>query len=170
MTDKFAIAVRWPDDPRPYLVHLHKPYFVAEARQSDGAVFFFASLSSSDVPACDRELSKLLQAATEFFRLSLGLEIREAHFIKGNHGHEFPRYLMAKTKRGAVYIVEPDHPTPLVEVKDPAAEAAPPTKKQTPRFDVVTQWRLAEMRKYYQQFLKRQEGAISTPLVVPTLG
>jgi hypothetical protein len=70
--------------------------------------------------------------------------------------------LMAQTQSKALFIVEPEHSTPLVEVHESAESvAAQPKTKRSSRFDVITQWRLGQMRKYYQQFLERQQKIIS---------
>jgi hypothetical protein len=163
----FAIAVEWPDESRPFLVHLQKPYFVAEVRRRGDSVLFVSTLKTEQVRSeCDT-LSELLAAANQFFGDALGISGHTAQFLKGRHGREFPRFLMARTVLGDTYIVEPDHPSPLVEVKEPALNDKKP--KLTPRFDVVTQWRLGQMRKYYQQFLQRQRECQSPALVVPAL-
>ena len=66
---------------------------------------------------------------------------------------------MAQTAAKDLFIVEPEHSTPLVEVRE--SEASLSSKSNAPkmsqRFDVVTQWRLGQMRGYYQQFLERQQ-------------
>jgi hypothetical protein len=167
MSAPFAIAVEWPDESRPFLVHLKKPYFVAEVRQRGNSVLFVATLKTEHVRRELETLNELLPAANRFFGEALGISDYTAHFLKGRHGREFPRFLMARTLAGESYIVEPDHPSPLVEVKEPAATTAQP--KLTPRFDIVTQWRLAEMRKYYQRFVERQRHQQSPALVVPAL-
>jgi len=117
------------------------------------------------------ELDQLLPAAVEFFTGALGVTARTMQFLKGNHGREFPQFLMAKTASGHAYIVEPDHPAPLVEVKAPAphapADSEPPNLSS--RFDTVTEWRLGQMRKYYQQFTERQRQAGAATLVVPSI-
>ena len=156
IASKFAIAVQWPDEPKLYLVHLHRPYFVAAAARCSGAeAWFCANLSSRQLPALDEQRAALFREASAFFADALGVSIRQAHFVKGRHGHEFPRFLMARTTEGKTFIVEPDYPAPLVEVKEPDRQPGLATKL-SPRFDVVTQWRLNEMRRYYRQFLDRQ--------------
>ena len=162
----FAIAVEWPDQSRPFLVHLKKPYFIAEVLRRDNSVLFVSTLKSEHARGDSQALGALLTGANRFFGEALGMSGHTADFLKGRHGREFPRFLMARTLAGKTYIVEPDHPSPLVEVKEPALDAKP---KLTPRFDVVMQWRLAEMRKYYQQFVERQRDRQSPALVVPAL-
>lgn len=170
MNPKFAIAVEWPSDSKPFLVHLEKPYFVAEVRQTGGVVYFLTTLSSRQLAAFQGSLQKLLTEAAEFFSNAMGIAVCQAHFIKGNHGHDFPQYLMARSEAGDTFIVEPDHSAPLVEVKDQTHQSAAARAKAGGRFDVVTQWRLAQMRKYYQQFLERQQhGAEPQALAVPQL-
>jgi hypothetical protein len=168
MPERFAIAVRWPDDSRPFLVHLCKPYFVAEVRRCGDEILFVSTLSTEHLHEWTQELDEILPAAVSYFSATLGLPSSTARFLKGNHGREFPRYLMAKTTSGVAFIVEPDHPSPLVEVRPPAPKAVSSSKLSS-RFDTVTQWRLAQMRKYYQAFIDRQRSAEPASLVVPAL-
>jgi hypothetical protein len=165
MSEHFAIAVEWPDDPRPYLVHLKKPYFVAEIRRYGDTALFITTLRSEQLRHSEFDLDPLLSQANSFSQSALGISMTTAQFLKGKHGREFPRYLMARTGGGLTFIVEPEHPAPLVAVTEPAPEKARP--KLSSRFDVVTQWRLAQMRKYYQQFQERQRGHRSQELSVP---
>jgi hypothetical protein len=168
MPERFAIAVQWPDDSRPYLVHLQKPYFVAEARRHGGMMLFISTLTSMHLRTYHRVIGELMFAASAFFADALGVSAQTTNFLKGNHGHEFPRFLMARTAGGETFIVEPDHPTPVVELRQPKPGDSKPSKQST-RFDTVTQWRLAHMRKYYQHFLERQKRTEPTTLVVPAL-
>jgi hypothetical protein len=176
MPESFAIAVQWPDDSRPYLVHLKKPYFVAEVRRIEGAILFVTTLDTKQWRQSGDEIAELLPRASRFFAGALGIEDQPSHFLKGSHGREFPRFLMAKTLGGTTFIVEPDHPSPLVEVKEPknadgvtalAKHAA--SRALSGRFDTVTQYRLGQMRKYYQQFVERQNGRSAAQLVIPHL-
>lgn len=170
MPERFAIAVQWPDDPRPFLVHLRKPYFVAEVRRSGTSMLYVATLSTEHVRAIGEDISELLLSAHQYFTGALGVSSESTRFLKGNHGREFPRYLMAKTAKGAMYIVEPDHPSPLVEVKEPGPKSASKNNKPlSSRFDTVTQYRLAQMRKYYKQFTDRQRHGETAALVVPAV-
>ena len=166
MPESFAIAVQWPDDSGPYLVHLKKPYFVAEVRRIGGSILFVTTVNSKQWRQSGEEITALLPKASRFFTEALGIQEQPAHFLKGSHGREFPRFLMAKTANGTMFIVEPDHPSPLVEVKAPMAKTAAANPLSS-RFDTVTQYRLAQMRKYYQQFVERQKGGKAAPLVVP---
>jgi hypothetical protein len=168
MSEQFAIAVEWPDDSRPFLVHLKKPYFVAEARRHADAILFITTLNTQHVRDFDLRLAELLPAAHKFFLKALGLESDTAQFLKGRHGREFPRFLMARTSSGKTFIVEPDHPSPLVAVSEPKAGSSAPAKLSQ-RFDTVTQWRLAQMRKYYQQYTERQRHADAAELVLPVV-
>ena len=167
MSERFAIAVRWPDDSRPYLVHLEKPYFVAEVRRCADSILFVTTLNTDHLLQFAHLWEELLPAASRFFTSTLDVSASTVRFLKGNHGREFPRYLMAKTGSGKTYIVEPDHPAPLVEVKEPARSV--PASNPGCRFDTVTQWRLAQMRKYYQQFLERQRTGEPATLVLPNV-
>jgi hypothetical protein len=167
MSEHFAIAVEWPDDPRPFLVHLKKPYFVAEARKYTNGFLFITTLRTEHERCFASALGELLPEANRFFQQALGVSIATAHYLNGKHGREFPRYLMARTLSDRTFIVEPDHPSPLVAVSEPALESEKP--KLTSRFDVVTQWRLAQMRKYYCQFAERQREHQSATLSVPAL-
>lgn len=169
MSEQFAIAVEWPDESRPFLVHLKKPYFVAEARRVANDVVFLATLNSRHVRDLGAKIGELLPEAYRFFSSALGMAAGTAHFVKGNHGREFPRFLMARTLAGKMFIVEPDHPSPLVAVTPPSAEKRKPTGLSQ-RFDTVTQWRLAQMRKYYQQFSARQsQSEAPSELIVPAM-
>jgi hypothetical protein len=168
MPERFAIAVQWPDDSRPFLVHLRQPYFVAEARRHGDAMVFVATLRTEQLRDFGDEIDALLCDASQYFAKTLGVSAATVSFLKGKHGREFPRYLMARTAAGNSYIVEPDHPSPLVEVRPPGQKSESSTKLST-RFDTVTQWRLAQMRKYYQSFVDRQRNAEPAALVVPAL-
>ncbi|HMJ90619.1 MAG TPA: hypothetical protein VK530_12440 [Candidatus Acidoferrum sp.] len=166
MSEQFAIAVEWPDEPRPYLVHLRKPYFVAEARRHSNTLVFVATLTTRQFAVFGKALGDILPAANKFFSNALGLPIAGCQFLTGKHGREYPQYLMAQTLRGKTFIVEPDHPSPLVAVTEPCAAGS--TRSKLPnRFDTVTQWRLAQMRKYFQQFTGRERESQSAGLVVP---
>jgi hypothetical protein len=168
MSEQFAIAVEWPDESRPFLVHLKKPYFVAEARRHADAILFVATLNTQQVRDLGTVLGDLLPAAHRFFSEALGLSVQTAHFLKGRHGREFPQFLMARTLSDKAYIVEPDHPSPLVAVTNPTPSVSEPAKLSQ-RFDTVTQWRLAQMRKYYRQFTERQRETEISQLVVPAV-
>lgn len=165
MSEQFAIAVEWPDESRPYLVHLKKPYFVAAVRRHADAILFITTLSTEQSLVCAATLTDLLPAANRFFQQALGVAPSSSHFLKGKHGAQFPRFIMAQTAGGNTFIVEPEHPSPLVAVTEPGTATS--LEKAPSRFDVVTQWRLAEMRKYYQQFRDRQQHRELQDLVVP---
>lgn len=169
MPERFAIAVQWPDDSRPFLVHLQKPYFVAEVRRFNDTIVFVTTLGSKHLTSFPTLLDELLPAASNYFAQTMNLSVAASHFIKGSHGRDFPQFLMAKTTGGDAYIVEPDHPSPLVEVKEPLQSQAKTLPRGGSRFDTVTQYRLAQMRKYYQQFIERQQGNKPATLVVPAL-
>jgi hypothetical protein len=159
MTHQFAIATEWPDDPRRYLVHLQRPYFVAEAREAGGTLWFFITRP----PAQNRSerFDEMLRAGFSFFRHAIESAAIRVCAVEGRHRRELPRYLFARTAADTAFIVEPDYSSPLVELKDAPAPLANKRKSPT-RFDVITQWRLAQMRKYYQQFLERQRPAPAT--------
>src|SRR5436190_10772960 len=106
MPERFAIAVRWPDDSRPYLVHLQKLYFVAEVRRYGDTMLFISTLNTKHLRTYHRVIEELLFAASAFFGGALGVSVQTANFLKGNHGHEFPRFLMARTLGGETFIVE----------------------------------------------------------------
>lgn len=169
MPERFAIAVQWPDDSRPFLVHLQKPYFVAEARRFNDTIVFVTTLGTKHLRALGAALEELLPAASSYFAQTMNLNVASSHFVKGNHGRDFPQFLMAKTTAGDAYIVEPDHPSPLVEVKEPLHSQPKAGPRAGSRFDTVTQYRLAQMRKYYQQFIERQQSRKPATLVVPVL-
>ena len=82
-------------------------------------------------------------------------------FVEKRNGHHLPRYLIAQTQAKELFIVEPDHSSPLVEVREDAAKTKRGKSKLAQRFDVITQWRLSQMRKYYQQFLEKQAALIT---------
>lgn len=140
---------------------------MAAVRRHGSGILFITTLTSEAYQRHASDLPGLLRSVGPFIERALGITAGSSHFVMGRHGHEFPRYLMAKTAAGDGYIVEPDHPAPLVEVRPPKASASK-APKLTSRFDTVTQWRLAQMRKYYQQFADRQRTAPGPgSLVVP---
>jgi hypothetical protein len=160
MQHPFAIAVQWPDSPRRFLVHLRKPYFTAAIIESGVATWLLVSWAPG---TAFNDRPQILQNAAAFCQSSLKQNGAPIHFVEGKHGNALPRYLMAQSAGKELYIVEPDHCSPLVEVRENKSAAAPPAPKPAQRFDVVTQYRLAEMRKYYRQYLERQHGRRGQP-------
>jgi hypothetical protein len=156
MHNPFAIAVQWPDEPGRYLVHLQRPYFTAAIFETDAAAWLAVSWAaqSEDVGS-----SSVFFAAADFCRRQLAQHDLPIEFIERKHGHHLPRFLMAQTASKALFIVEPDHSAPLVEVHESmeSSIAKSTHPKLSGRFDVITQWRLGQMRKYYQHFLERQQ-------------
>jgi hypothetical protein len=154
MQNPFATAVQWPDDFRRFIVHLQRPYFTAAVVETASAGWLLISWAPGTKVTNKEEL---FRAVAEYCRQNLDLTHLPIEFVERKHGHELPKFLMAQTAAKELFIVEPDHATPLVEVRETAvAEAAKPKTTQQ-RFDVITQWRLAEMRKYYRQYLERQK-------------
>ena len=163
MQNPFAVAVQWPDEPRRYVVHLARPYFSAAIVETASALWLPVSWSPSGAPSVE-ERASVFRAAADFCRKHLDQTQVPIEFVERKHGHQLPRFLMAKTRDMELFIVEPEHPAPLVEVHESDAgprKASGPKLSQ--RFDVVTQWRLEQMRNYYQQFLDRQQKSVATP-------
>lgn len=155
MQNPFAIAVQWPDAPRCYLVHLQRPYFTAALFERPAVASLFVNWSpGAAVPEGTR--ANLFRQAADFCCAHWGLADRTFEFIERPHGYHLPRFLMAQTAATELFIVEPEHAAPLVEVRKSGPGAQHSTPNVSHRFDVVTQWRLGEMRKYYQQYLERQ--------------
>jgi hypothetical protein len=153
MQNPFAIALQWPDSDRRYLVHLQRPYFTAAIHETASAAW----LTVSWAPGCKNNSAELFRAAAVFCRTQLDQQPVPIEFVERRHGYPLPVFLMAQTSCRRLFIVEPEHSTPLVEVHD---SDMPPRKGRAAvpsRFDVVTQWRLTEMRKYYRQYLERQK-------------
>jgi hypothetical protein len=164
MHNPFAIAVHWPDDPRRYLVHLQRPYFTAAIFETASAAWLAVSWAPrSDLDAASR--ANVFRAAADFCRTHLDFADVPIEFVEQRHGYPLPRFLMAQAAGAAgLFIVEPEHTTPLVEVRD-SDPARSRTPKKSHRFDVITEWRLEQMRAYYQQFLERQHKVnASSPL------
>lgn len=161
MQNPFAIAVRWPDEPRRYLVHLQRPYFTAALLETAGAAWLLVSWAPG---ANSDEAARMvvLRSAADFCRRQLDQGAVPIEFVERRGGFQLPQYLIAETTAKELFIVEPEHWTPLVEVRDSDPS---PTAKNRPghRFDVVTQWRLAQMRKYYHQYLERQNPRTTVP-------
>jgi hypothetical protein len=153
MQNPFAIAVQWPDHIRRYLVHLRRPYFTAAIHETASAAWLLVSWA----PGADEEdRAEIFGAAAEFCCTQMDQRQIPIEFVERKHGHHLPRYLMAQTMNKELFIVEPDHSTPLVEVRHSDIVDLKPKTKLSQRFDVITQWRLGEMRKYYRQFLEKQ--------------
>ena len=157
MQNPFAVAVQWPDDARCYIVHLRRPYFTAAVCESSNAVWLLVSWMPS---ARTEEINRpaLFRAAADFCRKNLDRIDVPIQFVERKHGHHLPPFLMAQSPRKELFIVEPEHCAPLVEVRENAENAQPEKSNLSQRFDVVTQWRLAQMRKYYQRYLERQKA------------
>jgi hypothetical protein len=162
MHNPFAVAIQWPDDARCHLVHMQRPYFTAAVRETATTTWLLVSWSPSANPA-DIDRRSLFQEAADFCRSHLDLSQTPIQFLERKHGHHLPRFLIAQTPARELFIVEPEHSAPLVEVRNGAARA--PSKKVllSQRFDVVTQWRLGQMRIYYQQYLERQKTLGKVP-------
>jgi hypothetical protein len=163
MQNPFAVAVQWPDEPRRYLVHMQRPYFAAVIVETVSAAWLLVSWSPAQL--CDEsERASLFRAAAGFCRAQLDQIHIPIEFVERKHGYHLPRFLMAQAVGKELFIVEPDHPAPLVEVRDSDPGLSKPHKaKLSQRFDVVTQWRLEQMRNYYQQFLERQQKIVAAP-------
>jgi len=159
MQNPFAIAVPWPDDLRRYLVHLQRPYFTAAIHETATAAWLLVSWAPGSNLAGRAEV---FRAGAAFCRTQLDQEHVPIEFVERRHGYPMPRYLMAQTAAGSLFIVEPDHSAPLVEVHE-SASSPKPAARPAPRFDVITQWRLTEMRKYYREFLERQTASLRKP-------
>lgn len=161
MQNPFAIAVQWPDAIRRYLVHLQRPYFTAAIYETASAAWLLVSWAPGH-RAPGR--ADVFRAAADFCRTQLDQRQVPIEFVERQHGHNLPPYLMAQSLAQDLFIVEPDHSAPLVEVRDSEMASLKPNANQAARFDVITQWRLAEMRKYYRQFLERQKSSLAHPL------
>jgi hypothetical protein len=168
MQNPFAIAAQWPDDPRRFLVRLQRPYFTAALCETIAATWLLVSWSPGmGLKRMNR--ASLFRAAAKFCRTQLDQWHVPIRFVEKKHGHHLPRYLIAQTPAKELFIIEPDHSTPLVEVRDSATGGKSERTKRSQRFDVITEWRLGQMRKYYQQFLERQKsltdtgGAVTAP-------
>jgi hypothetical protein len=159
MQNPFAIAVQWPDNPRRYLVHLQRPYFTAALVEAAAGTWLLANWAPGS-ERCDN----VLRAAAAFCRAELQLDDAPISFVERQFDHALPRYLMARSEPHGLFIVEPEHGAPLVEVREKTVESSSPKKDQ--RFDVVTAFRLAEMRKYYREYLERQQRLAPTPTTV----
>jgi hypothetical protein len=164
MQNPFAIAVQWPDDPRRFLVHLQRPYFTASMVESNSAAWLLVSWAPG-TPLNDLDRESIFRTASDFCRTQLDQFQIPIQFIERKHGHHLPRYIMAQTPGRELFIVEPDHSTPLVEVRDKVGSKAG-KPKMSPRFDVITEWRLEQMRKYYQHFLERQQSRLAPTTAV----
>ena len=159
MQNPFAIGLQWPDTTRRYLVHLQRPYFTAAIHETASAAWLLVSWAPGT-----REVSRarVFKAAADFCQTQLDQRHVPIEFVERRHGYTMPTYMIAQTLDKQLFIVEPDHYSPLVEIRDAATEP----KSKTPasqRFDVVTQWRLADMRKYYRQFQDRQNSLQAHP-------
>src|SRR5687768_9366997 len=120
MQNPFAVAVQWPDEPRRYLVHLQRPYFTA-------ALVDTFSASCPPGRLCDEaERASLFRAAAWFCRAQLDQIHVPIEFVERKHGHHLPRFLMAQALGKELFIVEPDHSAPLVEVRDSDAGLSRP--------------------------------------------
>jgi len=162
MHNPFAVAVQWPDEPRRYLVHLQRPYFTAALFETAAAAWLTVSWAPTGQPD-EAVPGALFLRAADFCRNELGQLHVPIEFIERKNGHPLPQFLMAQTMGKELFIVEPDHSAPLVEVRDSNMPIISERsgQKMSERFDVITQWRLGEMRKYYQQFLERQERLVA---------
>jgi hypothetical protein len=158
MQNPFALAVQWPDEPCRYLVHLQKPYFTAPIVKTRNGIGLWVSWASGALSGCVRD--ELFQAAAAFCRQQLGWDAAPVGFAERQAGFHLPTYLLARTPNEVAFIVEPDHVSPLVEVREHSTAVAPGKPKT--RFDHITQWRLAEMRQYYRRFLEREALFISS--------
>jgi len=154
MHNPFAIAVQWPDDPRRYLIHLQRPYFVAALFETSSVMWL--AVSWSPAPKHQVPCRSIFRAAAEYSRRELSQGVVPIEFVERQHGHHLPRFLMAQTTGKALFIVEPEHATPLVEVRESERTSNSKKQRRSDRFDVITEWRLAQMRRYYQLFLERQ--------------
>ena len=154
MQHPFAVAVQWPDEPRRYVVHLQRPYFTAGLVETVSAAWLLVSWSPA-TPHDPAGRDSIFRAAAGFCRDQLDQKHVPIEFVERRHGHHLPRFLMAQTGGKELFIVEPEHSAPLVEVRGTRWTAGKP--KPSVRFDVITEWRLEQMRRYYQQFLERQQ-------------
>ena len=165
MENPFAIAMQWPDDVRRYLIHLQRPYFTAAIHETANAAWLLVTWAPG---GGELHRAELFRAAAKFCSTQLDQEHIPIEFVERKHGHHVPPYLMAQTPRKQLFIVESDHSAPLVAVHDKELVSPERKAKMAPRFDVITQFRLTEMRKYYRQFLERQKSVTShVPVVSP---
>jgi hypothetical protein len=168
MQNPFAIAVQWPDSPRHFIVHLERPYFTAAVVETTAAAWLALSWAPG-AGVLSGQQETLLEMAANFCRTQLVQGQMPIQIIERKGGFQFPTYLIAQSGAG-LFIVEPDHATPLVEVRESLPSQSATPRDAGNRFDVITQWRLTQMRKYYQQFLERQQKlgvarpSISAPL------
>lgn len=116
MHNPFAIAVQWPDEPRRYLVHLQRPYFTAAIFETASAAWL--TVSWAPTQSYDADAGSLFRVAAEFCRRELAQLDVPIEFIERKHGHHLPRFLMAQTAANDLFIVESEHSTPLVEVRE----------------------------------------------------
>jgi hypothetical protein len=163
MQNPFAVAVQWPSEPRRYVVHLNRPYFTAAMVETASALWLLVSWSPAPMSTFDDRAS-IFRAAARFCREKLDQVRIPIEFVERKHGYHLPRFLMAQSAAMELFIVEPEHPAPLVEVRETDPGLCKPARsKVSQRFDVVTQWRLEQMRSYYQQFLERQQKTVVVP-------
>lgn len=169
MQNPFAVAVQWPDEPRRYLVHLSRPYFTAALVETASALWLLVSWSPASRNT-DDDRASIFRAAARFCREQLDQARVPIEFIERKDGYHLPRFLMAQSPALELFIVEPEHPAPLVEVHERKPGPGDPIgTKLSARFDVVTEWRLEQMRDYYQQFLERQQKAALAPAGLPVV-
>ena len=161
MQNPFAVAVQWPNEPRRYVVHLQRPYFTAAMVETASALWLLVSWSPGSTCTPD-ERATIFRAAAQFCQERLD-QVRVAiEFVERKHGYPLPRFLMAQATDMELFIVEPEHPAPLVEVRERHAGLRKTSRsKLSQRLDVVTQWRLEQMRNYYRQYLERQPKTLS---------
>lgn len=158
MHNPFAVAMQWPNEPRRYVVHLQRPYFTAALFETPCAAWLTLSWAPGSA-VNDSIRETLFHNVAGFCRDVLAQCNVPIEFIERKNGHHLPTFLMAQNAAGRFFIVEPDYYAPLVEVRDSTTAVVPSDQLKLPqRFDVVTQWRLGEMRKYYQEFLERQQA------------
>ena len=156
MQNPFAVAVQWPDDARCHIVHMQRPYFTAAVLEAATTSWLLLSWSPSTKPA-EIDRSSLFRAAADFCHAHLGSQT-PIQFLERRDGHHLPRFLIAQNPARELFIVEPEHSAPLVEVRNGAARAPSKKKLASQRFDPVTEWRLGQMRIYYQEYLERQKA------------
>ena len=154
--------MQWPDDARRYVVHMQRPYFTAAFCETPATAWLLVSWAPSAKPQ-EINRSSLFRAAADFCRIHLDQLQVPIHFVERKHGHHLPPFLMAQTPNKELFIVEPEHCAPLVEVRESASTAQQKKTHVSKRFDLVTQWRLGQMRNYYQQYLERQKALTKNP-------
>jgi hypothetical protein len=162
MQNPFAIAVQWPDAALCYLVHMQRPYFTAALFETTTVARLFVTWAPSS-GSDEAQGARVFRSAADFCRARLGQADVPIEFVERRHGYHLPRFLMAQTATHELFIVEPEHAAPLVEVRKGSSVPAArnPEADVVQRFDIVTQWRLAEMRKYYQQYVDRQRSLVN---------